>query len=66
MTANHNDEPEAVREVHEIRERFYKEQKSWTRAQRRAYYDQVAAKAAQELGIRFPSHRSHRFTRKAG
>lgn len=66
MTTKHNDEPEAVREVHEIRERFYKEQKNWTRAQRRVYYDQVAAKAAKELGVRFLPHKSHRITRKAG
>jgi hypothetical protein len=66
MTTKHDDEPEAVREVHDIRERFYKEQQKWTHTQRRAYYDQVAAKAAKELGVRFLSHKTHRITRKAG
>lgn len=50
-------EPQAVREIHEIRERFHEERKHWTRAQRRAHYDRIAEQAAKR-GLRVVSHES--------
>jgi hypothetical protein len=45
-------QPQAVREIHEIRERLYEERKTWTAAQRREYYERLAKEAARRgLGV---------------
>jgi len=56
-------EPKAVREVHEIRERLYEQQKSWTPAERRAY-DRIAKEAARDLNVRFIPHKPRNNARK--
>jgi hypothetical protein len=45
-------EPQAVGEIHEIRERLYEEQKNWTGAERIAYYNRVGEELAKQLGLR--------------
>lgn len=58
-------EPQAVREIHEIRERLHEERKHWTRSQRRAYYDRIAEQATKR-GLRVVPHDSHRHDAKHG
>ena len=45
------DEPTAVREIHEIRERLYEEQKDWTHQERLDHINRVGAKLASKLGL---------------
>jgi hypothetical protein len=58
-------EPQAVREVHEIRARHYEERKNWTRAQLHEHYDHVAEQAAKEQHVRFIPSRSRKRARKS-
>ena len=46
------DEPKAVREIHEIRERFYEERKDWSAQQRLEHWRQVGQDMAKQLGLR--------------
>lgn len=45
-----------MREIHEIRERLYEQQKGWTDEQKRAYYDRVGGEIAAKLGLRVVPH----------
>ena len=61
-----NDEPKAMREIHEIRERLHEEQKDWSEADRRAYYDRVGGEIAKKLGLRVVPQTAQKPVRKAG
>ena len=61
MTRN---EPQAVREVHEIRERLYRERKDWTDKQRRDQVERVGDEIAKKLGLRIVTHTPRRPVRK--
>jgi hypothetical protein len=58
-------EPKAMREIHEIRERLHEEQKDWTDAERRAYYDRVGGEIAKKLGLRTVPQPPRKLLRKA-
>lgn len=59
-------EPNAVREIHEIRERLHKEQREWTQTQLLEHYKQVGEQLAQELGLTMVPPKQRRIARKAG
>ena len=61
-----NDEPSAMREIHEIRERLHEEHKNSSEADRRAYYDRVGGEVAKKLGLRVVPHIPRQSRRKAG
>ena len=44
-------EPQAVREIHEIRERLYREQQGWTDQQLLDYYRAIRERWARELQL---------------
>ena len=46
------DEPKALREIHEIRERHYEERRDWTDEQLIEHLRQVGQRAAEELGLK--------------
>ncbi len=46
------DEPKAVREIHEIREQLYEQEKDWTTQERVEHYNQIGDKYAKKLGLR--------------
>jgi hypothetical protein len=54
-----------MREIHEIRERLYEEQKGWSDEQKRAYYDRVGGGLAVKLGLKRVPHASSGRARKA-
>jgi len=57
-------EHQAVREVHEIRDRMYEEQKAWTTEQRLEYYNRVGADLAKQLGLRVAEPKKRQRARK--
>ena len=59
-------EPNAVREIHEIRERLHNEQKDWTRAQLLEHYQRVGEQFANELGLTMVPPKRQRTVRKIG
>ncbi len=59
-------EPQAVREVHEIRERLHEQRKDWTAEQKREHLDRVAEEYAQKYGLRRVRHDAPQRFRKHG
>ena len=51
-------EPGAMREIHEIRERLYEEEKNLSAAERIARIKKEARQAAKKYGLRFIKHHS--------
>ena len=61
-----SDEPKAMQEIHEIRERLHEEQKDWSEADRREYYERVGGEIAKKLGLRVAPHAPRKPIRRAG
>jgi len=59
-------EPQAVREVHEIRERLHEQRKNWTAEQKRERLSRVAEEYAQKYGLHRVSHDTPQPVRKHG
>ena len=51
-------EPEAMREIHEIRERLYEEEKHLTREERIAKIKREARESVKKYGLKFNKHHS--------
>ena len=59
------DEPQAVREIHEIRERIHDERKDWTPTERREHRERVGQEIAKKLGLPTIPHRVRKSARKS-
>lgn len=57
-------EPQAVREVHEIRERLHEARQDWTDAERGAEAERIGGALAQQLGLRVVPHVPRRRVRQ--
>jgi hypothetical protein len=58
-------EPQAVREIHEIRERLYQQQKDWTDDELLEHYRRVGERYAKELGLEIVRHEPVRQLKKS-
>ena len=57
-------EPQVMRELHELRERLYNEHRDWSDAQWREYYARTGGEIAKQLGLRRVPHKAHNLNRR--